>query len=58
MYSGLISGVRRDTFYTHDVYRWLRAIGVAAEFVEPTDSSIHITFISNKYLYSMYLIAI
>ncbi len=26
---------RRGFFYTHDVYRWLRAIGVLAEFVEP-----------------------
>lgn len=25
----------RDTYYTHDVYRWLRAIGVDAEFVAP-----------------------
>jgi hypothetical protein len=25
----------RDTFYAHDVYRWLRAIGIQAEFVEP-----------------------
>jgi hypothetical protein len=27
----------RNTFYTHDVYRWLRAIGVEAEFVEPKE---------------------
>jgi hypothetical protein len=26
---------RRDTFYTHDVYRWLRALGVEATFLEP-----------------------
>lgn len=26
---------KHDAFYTHDVYRWLRAIGVVAEFVEP-----------------------
>ena len=25
----------RNTFYAHDVYRWLRAIGVDADFVEP-----------------------
>lgn len=25
----------RNTFYSHDVYRWLRAIGVEADFVEP-----------------------
>ena len=25
----------RDSFYTHDVYRWLRALGVEVEFIEP-----------------------
>ena len=25
----------RDSFYVHDIYRWLRAIGVQAEFIEP-----------------------
>jgi len=25
----------RNTFYPHDVDRWLRAIGVQAEFIEP-----------------------
>lgn len=27
---------RRDSFYMHDIERWLRAIGVEATFIAPT----------------------
>ena len=26
---------KRDSYYTHDVFRWLRALGVEVEFKEP-----------------------
>jgi hypothetical protein len=25
---------KRDSYYTHDVYRWLRALGVEVDFIE------------------------